>query len=307
MIYLNTFTLPPRPEFIDTGSYHSGIPKLDFNAAYPLHVFVKKRLPRLEFGEITIFYGSNGSGKSTLLNVIGEKLKLKRETSFSTNTHFDAYVRDCTYTLQGRDNGRSGKIHANSRVIASDDIFDFLLAKRQENEIIQEKRDEVLDIPRPRVKSDASEPWQLGSLKDYPRFKQFYEFRTWKRSKLLQKYAGERSLERSNGQTALQYFIDSIKDGGLYLLDEPENSLSPKFQLELVDLLQDAARFYRCQLIIATHSPFVLSLKGARIYDLDATHDHAKPWTELENVRLYYDFFKKYEGLFKDRICTKSK
>ena len=123
---------------------------------------------------------------------------------------------------------------------------------------------------------DTSEPWQLASLKDYPLFKPFYEFRTWKRSKLLQKYAGDRRPEHSNGQTALQYFMDTMTDGGLYLLDEPENSLSPKFQLELVDFLQDAARFCRCQLIIATHSPFVLSLKGARIYDLDATHDHVK-------------------------------
>ena len=307
MIYLNTFTLPPHPEFIDTGRYRSAIPKLEFNAAYPLHVFVKTRLPPLEFGEVTLFYGSNGSGKSTLLNVIGEKLKLKRDTAFSTNTHFEAYVRACSCTLQGRDDGRAGKVPQNSRVIASDDIFDFLLAKRQENEIIQEKRDEVLDIPRPRVKLDASEPWQLGSLKDYPRFKQFYEFRTWKRSKLLQKYAGERSLERSNGQTALQYFMDTMTDGGLYLLDEPENSLSPKFQLKLVDFLQDAARFCRCQLIIATHSPFMLSLKGARIYDLDATHDHVKPWTELENVRMYYEFFKKYEVDFQGKDMGKSK
>lgn len=111
MIYLNTFTLPPRPEFIDTGRYRSAIPKLEFNAAYPLHVFVKTRLPPLEFGEITLFYGSNGSGKSTLLNVIGEKLKLKRETAFSMNTHFEAYVQACSCTFQGRDDGSAAPPH----------------------------------------------------------------------------------------------------------------------------------------------------------------------------------------------------
>lgn len=307
MIYLNTFTLPDPPDSIPTGSYRSAIPKNCFNISYPIHVFVKTRLPRLEFGEITIFYGSNGSGKSTLLNVIGEKLGLKRETAFSTGTLFEAFVRACSCTLQGRDDGRSGKIPQNSRVIASDDIFDFLLAKRQENEIIQEKRDELLDIPRPLSKRNASEPWQLTSLKELPKFKRFHEFRKSTRTRLLQKYAGERTPEGSNGQTALQYFMDTIKDGGLYLLDEPENSLSPKFQLELVDFLQDAARFYRCQFIIATHSPFVLSLKGAHIYDLDATHDHVKPWTELENVRMYYEFFKKYEVDFQGKDMGKSK
>ena len=79
--------------------------------------------------------------------MIGEKLKLKRETAFSTNTHFDAYVQACTCTLQGRDAGRADKIPAISRVIASDDIFDFLLAKWQENELSQETRDEVLAPP----------------------------------------------------------------------------------------------------------------------------------------------------------------
>lgn len=298
MIYLNTFCLPDPPDSIYTGRYRSNISKNCFNISYPIHVFVKTRLPLLEFSEITIFYGSNGSGKSTLLNVIGEKLGLKRETNFSTGTLFEAFVQACSYTLQGRDDGGESKIPPSSRVIASDDIFDFLLAKRQENEIIQEKRDEVLDIPRPLSKSDASEPWQLTSLKEFPKFKRFHEFRKQTRTRLLQKYAGERRPEGSNGQTALQYFRDTIKDGGLYLLDEPENSLSPKFQLELVDLIQEAARFCRCQFIIATHSPFVLSLKGTRIYDLDATHDHVKPWAELENVRIYYEFFKKHEACF---------
>ena len=50
------------------------------------------------------------------------------------------------------------------------------------------------------------------------------------------------------------------------------------------------------QFIIATHSPFLLSMKGAKIYDLDENPVDVKRWTELENVRAYYDFFKKYEG-----------
>jgi len=298
LIYLNTFCLPDPPDLIDAGRYRSNIPKACFNISYPIHVFVKTRLPLLEFSEITLFYGSNGSGKSTLLNVIGEKLGLKRDTNFSTGTLFEAFVRACSYTLQGRDDGRAGKLPPVCRAIASDDIFDYLLARRQEKEIIQEKRDEVLDIPRPRSKRDASAPWKLTSLKELPKFRRFHEFRRQTRTRLLQKYAGERRPESSNGQTALQFFRENIVEGGLYLLDEPENSLSPKFQLELVDFLQDAARFCRCQFLIATHSPFILSLKGARIYDLDASRDHVKPWNELENVRMYYEFFKRNEGAF---------
>ena len=87
----------------------------------------------------------------------------------------------------------------------------------------------------------------------------------------------------------------------MYLLDDPENSLSPVKQLELVDFLTESARFYGCQLIIATHSPFILAMRGAKIYDLDADPVDVRPWTELENVRVYYDFFKAHWDAFQDK------
>ena len=87
------------------------------------------------------------------------------------------------------------------------------------------------------------------------------------------------------------YFTQRVKDGGLYLLDEPENSLAPDLQLKLCDFLFESVRFFGCQLVIATHSPFILSMRGARIYDLDDDPVSVKKWTELENVRAYYDFF----------------
>ena len=43
---------------------------------------------------------------------------------------------------------------------------------------------------------------------------------------------------------------------------------------------------------------FLLSMKGAKIYDLDEEPVDVKRWTELENVRAYYDFFKKHDGEF---------
>ena len=62
--------------------------------------------------------------------------------------------------------------------------------------------------------------------------------------------------------------------------------------------LQDSARFFGCQFIIATHSPFLLSMKGAKIYDMDEDVVDVKHWSELPNVRIYYDFFKKHEKEF---------
>ena len=82
-------------------------------------------------------------------------------------------------------------------------------------------------------------------------------------------------------------------------MDEPENSLSPAKQQELVKFIEDSARFFGCQFVIATHSPFVLAIRGAKIYDLDEEPVDVKRWTELENVRAYYDFLKSMHQNFR--------
>ena len=89
-----------------------------------------------------------------------------------------------------------------------------------------------------------------------------------------------------------KYYVYYIADDGLYLLDEPENSLSAALQARLADFLADSARFYGCQFIISTHSPFLLAMKGARIYDLDASPARVRQWSELENVRAYFELFE---------------
>ncbi len=66
-----------------------------------------------------------------------------------------------------------------------------------------------------------------------------------------------------------------------------------------MEFLENSVRFFGCQFIIATHSPFILSLRGAKIYDLDEDPVDVKKWTELPNVAVYYDFFKKHERDFK--------
>lgn len=40
-------------------------------------------------------------------------------------------------------------------------------------------------------------------------------------------------------------------------------------------------------------------MKGAKIYDLDEDAVDVKAWTELENVQVYYKFFKDHEGDFR--------
>ena len=140
--------------------------------------------------------------------------------------------------------------------------------------------------------------FQMKSLDDYEQLKKVVNARSKTQSRYVREAIGSNVIEHSNGESALQYFSEKIKDNGLYLLDEPENSLSPQRQLELLEFIQNSARFFGCQFIIATHSPFLLALKGARIYDLDESPVDIKKWTELEGVRTYFEFFEKHRDEF---------
>jgi predicted ATPase len=102
----------------------------------------------------------------------------------------------------------------------------------------------------------------------------------------------------SNGESAMKYFLDHITDNALYLLDEPENSLSIGLQEALRDYIGASASHYGCQFVIATHSPILLSMPNALIYDLDSYPVETKKWTELENVRKYFEFFETHREQF---------
>ena len=138
----------------------------------------------------------------------------------------------------------------------------------------------------------------MKSLDDYEQLKKVNLARRKTQSKYVRKNLMDNVREHSNGESAFLYFAEKIKESALYLLDEPENSLSPDRQQELLKFLEDSARFFGCQFIISTHSPFLLSMRGAKIYDLDEDPVDVKRWTELPNIRTYYEFFKRHEEEF---------
>lgn len=68
--------------------------------------------------------------------------------------------------------------------------------------------------------------------------------------------------EYSNGESAYRYFTESIGENGLYILDEPENSLSPNRQMELKRFIEDSVRFFWVSVYYI--NPFTLSSCHAR-------------------------------------------
>ncbi len=283
MIYLNSFLFPDKERELD---YRIRLKLTCFESMYPFFVLSERELDRLDFEEITVLYGGNGSGKTTALNIIAEKIGAQRNALYNRSDFFEDYTALCRY--------KSEKTPAEKLFTASDDVFDYMLNVRAVNEGVDADRKELLDG----YKELRENKFTVHSLEDYEQLKKVCAARKLTKSEFVRRNSMNNIRERSNGESAFAFFTQKIKEDGLYLLDEPENSLSPERQIELARFLEDSARFYKCQFIIATHSPFLLAMRGAKIYDLDDEIVSVKKWHQLKNVRAYYDFFKKHSSEF---------
>ena len=294
MLYLEKFNLPCRRDedgYLLSFPYQLEMECYSHTDVYPFKLFPDKGLTDISFAPITIFYGGNGSGKSTILNVISEKLGVRHSSRFNNTPLMRSYLDMCSYSLAAG----AKTVPSHSRKIVSDDVFDLLLDVRAQNEGIDRRREEhfeehyrINDTPMPR----------FTSLAEHDEFKKCLEAKRSTKSAYVSKRIPKELKGSSNGESAYVYFTQKIEENALYLLDEPENSLSPRLQKEMVAFIEDSARFYGCQFNISTHSPFLLAVKGARIYDLDSSPVCVKKWYELENVRAYHDFFKENTHLF---------
>lgn len=287
MIYLTHFSFPSLEEEY---TFHFHLKRTCYDTLYPFGILSKRHLECLDFEPVTILYGGNGSGKTTALNVMAEKLGLPRDTPYNRSNFFEDYTDRCDFRLAGP----TASLPAASRVITSDDVFDFMLNIRTLNQGIDRKREELFD----EYLEAKYSHFQMRSLADYEELKKVNLSRSKTQSKFVREMLMDNVREHSNGESAFLYFQEKMQEAGLYLLDEPENSLSPERQQELAQFLENSARFFDCQLIIATHSPFLLAIHGAKIYDLDEDPVDVKKWTQLSNVRAYYDFFQAHSREF---------
>ena len=257
------------------------------NNVYPLRIFPEKEFSNIEFEPITCFYGGNGSGKTTILNIISDTLNASKRNIDKKGDIFNKYVDICkrNYELVHEYDCKEIKY------ISSDDVFDYLLDLRAINSNVNRRKDDLVS---------KYFDYKYGNDKgfditDYERIKNEVDAKRMTTSKFVRtKLINNNIIQESNGETALGFWQNEIQDNALYIIDEPENSLSAENQLKLKTFIEESARFYNCQFIIATHSPFLLALKEAKIYDLDSVPVKVKKWTELENVKVYNDFFKEH-------------
>lgn len=289
MIYLKNFKL-----LSDNAEYEMIIHKMNiYNNLYPLKIFPNKEFQSIEFEPITIFYGGNGSGKTTLLNIISDSINASKRNVDKKSNLFSEYVNNCSYSLINQYECK------NKKYISSDDVFDYLLDIRAINSNVNRRKEELINEYY--KYKDMSTKTYNSCLEHYETLKSKVDSNRMTISKYVRtRLKNNNIIQESNGETALEFWQNEIADNAIYLIDEPENSLSAENQIKLKTFIEESSRFYNCQFIIATHSPFLLAIHNAKIYDLDTIPVKTKKWTELENVKVYNQFFKEHRDEFID-------
>jgi predicted ATPase len=256
MIYLRCVNLPDeRPQ------------------GWPFTIAAVQGLESLRFETpVTLLAGDNGTGKSTLLEALAVKLALP------AIGRVDA-ARDETLSAL-RPLSRSMRLvfdrrPANKLFLRSEDFFNFTIALQHQREEMHEelRRVDAEYAQRSKFAQNQARMAYAGSVHS-----------------MEQRYGTDLLEAASHGESFLRLFEQRLTPGGLYLLDEPEAPLSPLRQLALYCIIKELSAEQSCQFIIATHSPILLSLEGATVYDLEQSPPCTVPWDELPGVKLMKSF-----------------
>jgi predicted ATPase len=119
--------------------------------------------------------------------------------------------------------------------------------------------------------------------------------------KLFEYYGGDSLLSRSHGQRHIRYFDSTYRRRGLYFLDEPENALSPKRQIDLLRILKETSLSGQVQFIIVTHSPILLSYPEATIYSFDEALIKETRYKDTDYYKIYKDFLN-HPGKYLEKL-----
>jgi predicted ATPase len=106
----------------------------------------------------------------------------------------------------------------------------------------------------------------------------------------LKYFGGASLMTQSHGQSMMSYFRAIYRLKGLYFMDEPETALSPRSQLQLLDILEENGQAGHAQFMIATHSPILLACANARIFSFDRAPVRLIEYEETDHYQLYKRF-----------------
>jgi predicted ATPase len=118
---------------------------------------------------------------------------------------------------------------------------------------------------------------------------------------LLDYFGGKSLLTQSHGQSLMSFFHARFQIRGIYFLDEPETALSPKSQIQLLQLLWDTSLAGHAQFIIATHSPILMSVPGANILSFDEIPIAPVDYKDTSHYKIYKAFMEDPEKFLTEK------
>jgi predicted ATPase len=113
-------------------------------------------------------------------------------------------------------------------------------------------------------------------------------------------------LSWSHGEGFFRFFEERMGRQGIYFLDEPESALSPRRQLDLLRFLNQVQKQADRQVIMATHSPILMALPGARLIEVSHRGLAEVDLRQTSHFRLYSDFTSDPDGFLREVLTEAS-
>lgn len=221
---------------------------------------------------VTIFTGDNGSGKSTLLETIG----LYLDAPLIGGRIADRQGFEGPKALLPYLDIRQVRKPLKRFFFRAEDFSEFLYAlkrdRRSNGMHLEELKGEVADSVIEEMNNNMN--------------------RTLK--SMYQDY-GDTMHAFSHGEAYLKIIGEHISDNGIYLLDEPEAALSPQKQLSLMAYILDMLKSHNTQFIISTHSPILMGMPGARLYEIQEKGIQQVDFRDTEHFRITQSFLNNPE------------
>ncbi|WP_143307236.1 AAA family ATPase [Chitinophaga vietnamensis] len=223
--------------------------------------------------KVTIFTGDNGTGKSTLLESIALKLNLPLIAGNISNGQDFLAARQLQPFLQLQ----QVRKQLHGFFFRAEDFSAYIHQLRQkqrgDNAFLTDiMKDEVADSVIKEIEENMN-----SVLKD------------------MRRNYGENLLAFSHGEGYLKIIQTKVGDNGIFLLDEPEAALSPLKQLSLILLIREATKSNNSQFIIATHSPIIMGMPEALIYEITEDEIRQTAFEATEHYRITYSFLSNPE------------
>ncbi|HEY8957749.1 AAA family ATPase [Chitinophaga sp.] len=216
---------------------------------------------------ITIFTGDNGTGKSTLLESIAMRMNtpligdhIGKRDDFNAARSLQPYLQ-----LE------QVRKPLNGFFFRAEDFGDYIYKLKQQkngnNAFLEDMRGEVADSALDKM-AESMHTLLHMMRRDY----------------------GENLLALSHGEAYLKIIQTKINDNGIYLLDEPEAALSPLKQLSLISFILEALKSKNSQFIVATHSPIIMGIPGALLYEISEDEIRQTAYEDTEHYRITHSF-----------------